>query len=65
MAGRSIYEQIRNEGYRDGAGQMAMVCHDEAYDRGRTQAEADAPKRWPAFLLGVIVGAVPCWWVFA
>ena len=65
MASRSIYEQIRNEGYRDGVAQMSMVCQDEAYDRGRMVAEAYAPKRWPAFLLGVIVGAVPFCWLCA
>lgn len=65
MAGRSIYEQIRSEGYRDGMGQAGMAHYDDAFDRGRQQAEADAPRRWPAFLLGVIVGTGLCWCIVA
>ena len=65
MAGRSIYEQIRDEGYSAGWSQAAMICHDDAYHSGQMAAEADAPKRWPAFVLGMILGAVQCWWFLA
>ncbi len=56
MAAASIYQQIRAEGYRDGAGQMGMLCYDDAFYKGQCSAWEEAPSRLRWFLAGLIAG---------
>ena len=64
-SGRSILGQVRSDAYADGWAQAGMICHDDAYERGKLDAQADCPKRWPAFLAGVIVAALIFWLVLS
>ena len=62
----SIYQQIRSEGYRDGAGQAGMICYDDAYYKGQQAAWAEAPSRRAWFTFGVVIGQASIallWWL--
>ena len=53
----SILEKARAEGYRDGASQQSMICHDDAYYQGQQNAWDDAPSRLRWWLFGLGCGA--------
>jgi hypothetical protein len=54
-----ILQQARAEGYRDGVGQMATVCQDDAFAMGRAAGWADARGGyWAHIALAFVAGAV-------
>jgi len=68
MSEPSILGQVRAEGYRAGAGQMSMICQDEAFERGRLEGEFSGYRRARRdraiyWFVGLIMGGFGAWWM--
>jgi len=64
----SILGQVRAEGYRDGVGQMSMICQDEAFEQGRQEGELTGYRqaRWDCaiyWVVGLLMGGFGSWWL--